>query len=190
VSSRRARGLAVTAVIAACGAFGVGIAVAGGSRSPSPRYGGLPSFLPRSSLHPDSTLTGTTGRPALTSEGDSVRVQSDHRSVVATVAGPVVPGEGLPYQPSATTATWTVTLTGASAPVPIRLSTFSAVDSQGQVYRLAFVPGQPRPPAQLDSGQTARFEVRAVTAVGEGTIRWAPYRNDVLAIWDYTVEND
>jgi hypothetical protein len=155
-------------------------------------YGRLPGFLPSAVLHTDSVLTGTVTRPALTSEGDAVRVDLQHcgGSVLATVSGPEVPGEGLPYQASADTATWQVTLSHATKPIAVRVRTFSVIDSRGHVYRPRLVPGQPRPPRSIRPGQTAHFELRVVLAVGEGMIRWAPVDRDLLATWDFVVEND
>jgi hypothetical protein len=182
--------VAAAAVIAS-GALGVGIAEAvGGTGHPAARYGELPSFLPTSSLRPDSTLTGTVARPALTSEGDAVRTRLGHGSVLITVSGPVVPGEGLPYQATADTATWTVTMSDATGTVPVSTKAFSAVDLLGKTYHLALVPGQPRPPATLRPGRQVSFELRVVMPVGEGMMRWAPLRHGLLATWDFVVEND
>ena len=47
----------------------------------------------------DRVLTGTMQRPALTVEGLPVQVKTHGFDVLVNVAGPVVPGEGLPYQP-------------------------------------------------------------------------------------------
>jgi hypothetical protein len=180
-----------TLAVVAAGVAGMGIAGAlGHNRRAAATYGALPSYLPHSTLHPDSTLVGSANRPALTSEGDSVRVRLPGGSVLASVAGPVVPGEGLPYQVTATTATWTVTLRDATRPIPVSRSAFSTIDSLGKVYRLSFVPGQPRPPTVLRRGRSARFELRAVMAVGEGMLRWAPRHRDLVATWDFVVEND
>ena len=154
-----------------------------------PSYGTLPSFLPTTALHNDAELTGDAAHPALTSQGDSVHVQLADASVHATVTGPVVPGEGLPVVQKATTCTWTVTLTGASKPVPIRAADFTTIDHLGAVYRPYLVPGQPVPPATLLPGKTATFELRAVMSAGEGLMRWAP-AGTTLASWDFEVEND
>jgi len=181
----------MTALVIASGALGVGIAEAVGSSSrPSDTYGGLPAYLPKSTLHPDRVLMGSAAAPALTSEGDGVRVHLRHGSALVTVSGPLVPGEGLPYQAEADTATWTVSVSHVIGHVPVSLRSFSTIDSRGKVYRLAFVPGQPHPPAVLRPGRRTSFELRAVMAVGEGMLRWAPVHNDLVATWDFVVEND
>ena len=200
-SARRRRGRAIirslTAVIAVAAAL---LALAGctsntgstgdGSPSTDSSYGALPSFLPTSSSRPDSVLIGTADRPALTAEGDGVSVQLPHASVLVTITGPAVPGEGLPHQTPSTTCTWTVTMTHATARVPITLADFSTLDHLGAVNHPTFVTGQPAPLATIGPGQTITFELRAVMTVGEGLIRWAPGGGRTVASWDFEVEND
>ncbi len=188
---------AVTAV-AGCGSgSGSGSGTSSGAKK-APAAGGAtplgsyPSFLPASTLHQptDSVLTGTAQRPALANEGDAVRVKTPGFSVLATVTGPQVPGEGLPFQARADTCTWVVTLSGATRSVPISAADFTAIDDQNNVYKPAFVPGQPKPPTVLKPGQKVSFELRAVEATGEGLMRWAPDGHDIVAKWDFVVEND
>jgi hypothetical protein len=154
--------------------------------------GSYPSFLPKDSLGggADSVLTGTAARPALTSQGDAVRVRTAHWSVLITVTGPQVPGEGLPFQARADTCTWTVTMSGATGTVPITTADFTAIDDQNNVYKPALVRGRPGPPAELKPGQKVTFELRAVEATGEGLMRWAPDGTHIVAKWDFVVEND
>ena len=154
-------------------------------------YGSLPSYLPKSSLTPDSVLTGTESRPALTVEGDAVDVRlGSGGKVRATVTGPVVPGEGLPFQPEATTATFMVTFEAADTSIPLALTQFHAVDHLGAVYALASIPGEPGPPATVEPGQTVSFELRAMMVTGEGILQWAPDERHPVATWDFVVEND
>jgi hypothetical protein len=154
-------------------------------------YGGLPSYLPKAPVGTDDVLTGSVKRPALTSEGDSVKVElPGGGTVLATVTGPVVPGEGLPYQADYTTCTWTVKLSDASRDVPLRLSDITTLDQLGTVYHPAVVAGQPSPPALLHPGQSTTFEVRTGMKVGEGLLRWAPGGSKIVAQWDFEVEND
>jgi len=169
---------------------GCGLATASSAR-PGPT-GGYPSFLPSSTLHyhSDTVLTGTTERPALTNQGDGVEVTTPHWRVLVTVSGPQVPGEGLPYQATATTCTWVVTMSGATGSVPISVADFSSIDDTNHVYLPAFVPGQPKPPQVLRPGEKISFEMRAVEAVGEGLMRWAPDGRNIVAKWDFVVEND
>jgi hypothetical protein len=177
-----------TLTLALCGCDSAKHATSAGTSTQS--YGTLPSFLPTSSIDPDGVLTGATARPALTTEGDAVMVRLADASIRATVDGPEVPGEGLPYQTPATTCTWTVTLSGATSTVPIVIGDFSTLDHLGVVYHVATVPGQPAPPAALAPGQTASFELRTVMPTGEGLMRWAPDGGPIVAEWDFEVEND
>jgi hypothetical protein len=151
----------------------------------------MPSYLPKSSLTPDSVLTGTAARPALTVEGDAVDVRLAHGARLrATVTGPVVPGEGLPFQAEATTATFQVTFEAASTSVALALEQFHAVDHLGAVYALSPIPGQPGPPETVEPGRTVSFELRAVMVTGEGILQWAPDQQHPVATWDFVVEND
>jgi hypothetical protein len=146
--------------------------------------------LPSTSLQPDSVLTGSVTRPALTSEGDAVEVHSGTGSVVVTVSGPDVPGEGLPYQPPATTCTFRITFASATTATPISIADFNAVDHLGAVYQMTTVPDQPPIPASVGPGQSVSFELRAVMPTGEGLMRWAPDTQKIVASWDFVVEND
>jgi hypothetical protein len=154
-----------------------------------PKYGGMPSYLPPSSLRSDSELVGTSQKPAITSQGDAVLVSTDNGSVRVTVSGPEVPGDGLPYQTPSTTCTWTVVLSGATTPTPIDVAEFTTIDHLGAVYHPTLVAGAPVPPAALEPGQSVTFEIRAIMRVGEGLMRWAPGAQ-VVASWDFEVEND
>jgi hypothetical protein len=151
-----------------------------------------PSYLPKKTLNPpvDETLIGTMAKPALQIEGLPVKVETNAYHVNVTVSGPVVPGEGLPDQPAATTCTWTVTMNGASSDVPISIADFHSVDHLGSVFLMGLVPGEHAPPRVLHPGQTITFQVRAYELVGEGMMQWAPDHKHVVAYWDYTVEND
>jgi hypothetical protein len=106
------------------------------------------------------------------------------------VSGPIVPGEGLPDQPAATTCTWTVTMKDASADVPVSIADFHSVDHLGSVFLMGLVPGERVPPPVLHPGQTLTFKIRSYELVGEGMMQWAPDHTHVVAYWDYTVEND
>ena len=151
-----------------------------------------PSFLPKSTLDPkvDEVLTGTVTRPALTVEGLAVDVKTPAFNVLVSVSGPVVPGEGLPYQPAATTCTWTVTMKDATADSPVSLADFHAVNHLGAYQVPQLVPGEHSPPRVLRPGRILTFKLRAYALVGEGTMQWAPDHRHVVANWDYSVEND
>ncbi len=90
-------------VLAGCGGG------AAGSQLPSALPGKTtvhyPSFLPKNTLNPtiDATLIGTEAKPALQTEGLAIEAETKAFHVDVTVSGPIVPGEGLPDQPAATT---------------------------------------------------------------------------------------
>ena len=190
-------GLGRGSLAVAAGALVLALVSACGSHPHNPYAGGkfapeFPSFLPAKTLNAndDRVLTGTAAKPALTVEGEGVEVETPGWSVRVVVSGPVVPGEGLPYQPPKTTCTWTVTMSGATGRVPIALADFNSVDHLGQIYHLTFVQGQPVPPATLSPGGKVSFQLRSYEAVGEGVMRWAPVNREITAMWDYEVEND
>jgi hypothetical protein len=177
-------------VVLLLAAFGYGIYGLTASRSP---YVASPSsWLPAQQLeHPvDRILTGTLASPALVVAGGLVRVHAPGFSALAEVDGPVVPGEGLPNQMSFTTCTWTFSINHIVGRVPIALSDFDTINHLGTVFKLSLVPGQPKLPKMLSTGQHLSFELRAVMPVGEGLLRWAPNGNNIIAKWDYQVEND
>jgi hypothetical protein len=151
-----------------------------------------PAFLPKKTINPDvdSTLVGTMSRPALQVEGLAVKVKTTHFDVLVTVSGPIVPGEGLPVQPDATTCTWTVTMKDATGNVPVSIADFHSVDHLGSVFVMGLVPGEHSPPPVLRPHHALMFKLRAYELVGEGVMQWAPDHRHVVANWDYTVEND
>ncbi len=110
--------------------------------------------------------------------------------MLAVVNGPVVPGEGLPVVQGYTTYTWTISLNHVRGTVPVSVADFDSIDYQQTVYKLTLVPGQRPLPTALHSGQRLSFEVCAVMPTGEGLMRWAPNGNNIVAKWDYQVEND
>ena len=152
----------------------------------------FPTFLPKKTLDPsvDATLVGTMTKPALTVEGLPVKVETPGWDVLIDVSGPVVPGEGLPVQHDATTCTWTVTMYGATADVPVSIADFHSVDHLGSVFIMTLVPGEAAPPDVVKPGQRVTFQLRAYELVGEGIMQWAPDHEHVVASWDFTVEND
>jgi hypothetical protein len=186
-------GLLLTAaavVLAGCSAAGPGTHVP--SALPGKTAASYPSFLPKKTLQPavDATLVGTEDKPALQVEGLPIEAKTAAFQVNVMVAGPVVPGQGLPYQQPATTCTWTVTMKDASADVPVSLADFHAVDHLGHVSVPGLLPGESHPPSVLHPGQTLTFQMRAYELVGQGTMQWAPDHQHVVGNWDYTVEND
>ncbi|MDX6207707.1 MAG: hypothetical protein QOE24_98 [Frankiales bacterium] len=181
---RRAASCLAAAVLTLSGCGG------SGSKQADTTYGALPSFLPSDAVQADSELVGSVSKPAVTSQGDSVKAEVGAGSVSIVVAGPEVPGVGLPNPPEGTTCTWTVSLHGATTAVPVDAADFTAIDHLGKLYRPALVPGQPVPPKSLLPGKTVSFELRAYMATGEGLMRWSPGGKATVASWDFVVETD
>ena len=67
---------------------------------------------------------------------------------------------------------------------------FTAIDHLGTVYRPPSCRASPSRRPALRPGQTATFELRAVMPTGEGLMRWAPGGPEIVASWDFEVEND
>jgi hypothetical protein len=155
------------------------------------RYGGYPSFLRQGlpSVPTDAVVVGTATEPALTNQGDAVRVEGPTFAALVTVNGPQVPGNGLPYQTPWTTCTWEVTVTPLTGTVPLAVGDFSVLD-QGVLSHPQLVTGLPAPPSTLAGGDTATFELRSAEPVADGLLQWAPSGQGTAAAWDFVVEND
>jgi hypothetical protein len=158
----------------------------------SPYTAGPSSWLPKQQLDHavDRVLTGTVANPALVVAGGAVEVHTTAFSALAETDGPVVPGEGLPNQMAFTTCTWTFSINHVVGRVPIALSDFDTINHLGTVFKLSLVPGEAKLPQFVSTGQHLTFQLRAVMPVGEGLLRWAPNGNNIVAKWDYQVEND
>jgi len=117
-------------------------------------------------------------------------VQLAGAEMLMNVIGPDVPGEGLPKVTETTTCTWTITLSGATAPIPLSVGDFSSRDHLGTTYRPTPVIGHPGPPARILPGQQVTFELRAIMRTGEGLMTFAPGGKLPVAAWDFVVEND
>jgi hypothetical protein len=154
-------------------------------------YGGLPSWLPRSKSTAGRTLTGSAARPAVSLEGEPVRVELAGGSVLATPVGPAVPQSGLTPPPETTPCTFVVTLAQATTPIRLDAASFSTVDGSGHVHplRMTGLKGGPAPTEAMP-GRPVSFALHAVLPTGDGALRWAPEGRAVPASWDFTVEVD
>jgi hypothetical protein len=184
------KALVIGAFVVLFAALGVGIYGVTASRQVN--LADPASWLPAQQLaHPvDRTVVGTVAKPAITVEGDYVEVRTAAFSARALITGPVVPGEGLPTQTNFTTCTWTISLSRVVGRVPIAVADFDSIDHSQTVFKPYLLPGESAPPATLRTGQTLTFKIRSVMPVGEGLLRWAPDGNNIVAKWDYQVEND
>jgi hypothetical protein len=138
---------------------------------------------------PDQLIVGTYAHPAVTVAGDDVRVETPTFSALADVTGPLVPGEGLSYQPQYVTGTWTVHIWDVKGDIPLSAADFDSVDFVGTEFHLKTPLGATMPKA-VSTGQQVSFQLRAVVPIGEDLFRWAPNGNNIVAKWDNQVEND
>lgn len=177
----------VVAILLAC----IGVGIYGLAGRPTTNYSDPRSWLPKQQLDQpvDRTVVGTVSAPALAIVGAEVLVKTPTFTALATVTGPLVPGEGLSFQASFTTCTWTVSIWHVTGRLPLAIADFDTIDHTGTAIQPALVVGQDMP-SVLTTGQRASFQIRAVMPVGEGLMRWAPDGNNIVAKWDYQVEND
>ena len=127
--------------------------------------------------------------PAITVAGDDVRVKTPTFSAFAVVTGPLVPGEGLSYQPQYVVATWTVHIWDVKGHIPLSAADFDNIDHVGTEFHLQPPQGTTMPQVGLD-GRAGHLQLRAVVPIGEDLFRWAPNGNNIVAKWDNQVEND
>ncbi len=74
---------------------------------------------------------------------------------------------------------------------PLSVADFDSIDHPQTVYKPTLVPGQPALPTTLAHRTEAlSFKIRSAMPVGEGLLRWAPDGQNIVAKWDYQVEND
>jgi hypothetical protein len=188
----RARTVAVAVIFAVLlGALGYGAYGLWANGHRGYVAGNPAKWLPKQQLDQpvDRTLVGTYASPAVTLAGDDVRVQTPTFSAVAVVIGPAVPGEGLSFQPTYLTSTWTVHIWEVKGHISLSAKDFDSVDYAGTEFKL-HVPQGGTMPTSVATGQQVTFQLRAVVPTGESLVRWAPNGKNVIAKWDNQVEND
>ena len=148
-------------------------------------------WLPEQQLNRnvDRTLVGTYASPAITVVGDLVRVETPTFSATAVVTGPLVPGEGFTYQPSAVVATWTVHIYDVKGHIPLSAADFDSIDHVGTEFKV-LPPAGTTMPTSVSTGGHVTFDLRGDVPIGEDLFRWAPNGNNIVAKWDNQVEND
>jgi hypothetical protein len=190
----RAVPLAVAVILAAVVGVAIWSAAASGGAGSSPasaRYGGLPSWLPRAKVKVDRVLSGSPGRPAISVQGEAVRVLVGGASVMATGVGPEVPEEGRFPVPEVTPATFLITFSSASAAIPLSQGQFGMVDERGALHHPHVTARGSGPmPTEIVPGRPVTVELHAILPTGNGALTWAPRGTRPSASWDYTVEVD
>ena len=155
------------------------------------RYGGLPSWLPKTTVSVGRVRTASEARPWLAIEGDSVSVRLPRGHVLATAVGPEVPEEGRVPVPATSRCTFIVTFARGAGTVPISARAFTIIDEQGRVHRphVALLDGG-SVPARLPAGKPISLKVWDVLPTGSGTFRWTPVGRRPIVSWDFDVEID
>ena len=186
------RSLLTVVVVAAALAGAVIYRVAGATSSHAASsahytYGGLPSWLPHSTLPTNRVLAASASHPQMAIEGDVVKVALPTGNTVVTLTGPQVPPFVAPPPPY-TTATLTISFKDSSGLVPLRVGAFALIDGNGTIFHpTAFVGGATS--VHVPDHSALAVQIREYMAIGSGSIRWAPARHPVVT-WEFTVEND
>jgi hypothetical protein len=185
--------VAVVLVIALAGLTGVlasGHGQASGTRAPV-RYGGLPSWLPKTTIHTGRVVQASEAHPALEIQGDTVSVELPGGRVEVTAVGPEVPEEGRFPVPATSSCTFVVTFAAASRVIAIDPAAFALIDDLGHVRhpQVMAMDGGP-PPREIVPGRPVSLKLRNVLPTGDGGLAWAPLRGRPIVTWDFVVEID
>jgi hypothetical protein len=176
----------------------LGLLVAGsvltGCARPSPPssangYGGLPSWLPKSTLPVGRIVVATTAHPVLAIEGDTVAVNLPAGHVLVTAVGPAVPEEGQFPVPPTSPCTFTVTFSRGAGAVPLDSSSFTILDEQSVLHHPRITVAAGALPQNVGS-QAVTVAVTATLPTGNGQLRWAPDGAIPIVSWDFDVEID
>jgi hypothetical protein len=184
--------LAITTVIVLAVLAGVLLSGGDGPTGTAPlRYGGLPSWLPKSSAPVNRELHASRAHPTLAIQGNTVAVQLAAGRVLATAVGPRVPEDGRFPVPPTSPCTFIVTFASASGVVPLSAADFTFVDELGHVRhpRVSTLDGGSIP-ARVAPGRPLSLKVYDVLPTGDGGLSWAPEGRRPLASWDFDVEID
>ena len=157
----------------------------------SNKYGGLPSWLPKASVPVGRVVDASAAHPWLAIQGDTVRVELPHGSVMVTTVGPRVPEIGEVPVPPTSLCTFAVTFTSATGVVPINPRAFTIKDEFGNYhYPTVTLEGGGAVPSDIPAGKAVTLSVSDVLPTGEGQLRWAPEGPEPIVSWDFDVEID
>jgi len=177
----------VTALALAMIGAGVYHVMSAPSAAPHYTYGGLPSWLPRTTLATHQVVIASASHPQLGIEGDTVKVTLPTGTTTAVMVGPRTPPFVAP-PPPATTATITIDVSRTTGTVVLRARDFALLDGNGVLYRpRSFVGGATT--LTVPASGSAAVRIRQFMAIGSGSILWAPDGHPVIT-WEFTVEND
>jgi hypothetical protein len=187
--------MVVVAIVALLVHGGGASTAANPSSSASPashaRYGGLPAWLPEPKVRVGRVLQASAAHPALSIQGEAVRVSLPSGAVLATAAGPEVPEEGRFPVPEVTPTTFMVTFSAASRPIALNASAFTLIDERGMAHHPKLTAlHRGSPPAVVRRGRATSVALHAILPTGDGGLSWTPQGTHQLVTWDYTVEID
>jgi hypothetical protein len=188
-----AAGLVVACVIGAAAYWAHARAAPAAARAAASAstYGGLPSWLPKPSIPVGRVVQASAAHPALGIEGDTMVVHVGTAAVTVTMVGPQVPEQGQVPVPATSPCSFAVTLTHASAAVPLAGRDFTVRDELGHLHDLRITASGGAPaPARVGPGQTVTLVMTAVLPTGSGALRWSPGSPRPVASWDFDVEID
>lgn len=187
-SGRRHAGSFVAVV---AGAASVLVALSSCSTGhPATKYGGLPSWLPKSTLPVHRIVQASSSQPKLAVEGDTVSVALTSGRVMATVVGPEVPTTGRYPVPATTPCMFTMTLTQATGAIRIDPADFTILDQQGGIHHPNLSIDGAVAPSTVLPGQAVTLQIDEVLPTGNGQLRWAPGGAGPIVSWDFAVEID
>ena len=170
----------------------VGVVLTMSSYSSPKKYGGLPSWLPRSTLPVGRVVQASAGRPWVAIEGDTVLVKLSHGYVLATRCGPSrSPRQARSQSRRPARALSLSHLPAPLGVLPISAGAFSVEDEAGPgrppegLWRSVVAPSPGRHhPARASPSASAGPADRC------GQLRWAPEGGTSIVSWDFDVEID
>lgn len=181
---RRARILG-TALISC--AVAVGVTACGTTTAD---YGGLPSWLPTSTMPVHHVVKASADQPQLGVEGDTMSVILAAGQVNVTVVGPDGTTQGRYPVPATTPCAFVVTFDDAAGSVPINPADFTIVDEMGNVHHPQLSIDGTSPPTHVPAGQPVNLRIDEVLPTGGGQLRWSAGGPAAIASWDFSVEID
>ena len=173
----------VVAVVAAVGSVGCG------AHARADRYGGLPSWLPTSTVPVHRLVQASAAHPQVGVEGDTIEVTLARGSARATVIGPYGTVQGQYPVPETTPCTMVMTLSARRGTVPVRAGDFTFVDELGNVVHPQVTAGSASAVKATGPGEE-QVSIHDVLPTGAGQLRWAPDGSTTVATWDFSVEID
>jgi hypothetical protein len=150
------------------------------------RLGAVP--IPRASTGAPAPVTASVGHPQLVAMGAPVRANlpGGAQALIATGGPAVDTPPGGPKSNAAMPGVITVTATASTGTVVLAAADLACRDQTGAAVTLT-----PVGPASVTAtpGQPATLRLSGSFRNGEAQINWRQ-AGHVLAIWDFTVEND